>query len=207
MLTFVAAFMLAFLAQIVVAQDFTAIQNVTSLEGTWSSGSGGVLTGLGFYNPITKNFTMPPTAGISYSFTNDGFFETAQFVYTPNPKTNRCFTAALSWQHGKYTINANNSLSLQPYPADGYVQVISPCAGETVKNYYYNQFELVPQWTIYTDAHPGFQSGGSAYALMMYNDGGDGQPGAPKNIMWLKQRPPVMLPTEQLYQEVLNPTT
>ncbi|PWN35962.1 uncharacterized protein FA14DRAFT_49441 [Meira miltonrushii] len=183
----------------------TFANNVTGISGTWSTGSGHVRTGLGFFNPITKNFTMPSTSGTSYSFTDDGFFETSTFTYKSNPQVNRCFTAALSWQHGKFTFNANNSLSLSPFPADGFVQVISPCAGQTVQMFHYSQFELIPMWNIYTDPHPGFQSGGgSAYAMTLYNDGGNGQAGAAKNVMWLVERPPAMLPTEQLYQEVLN---
>jgi hypothetical protein len=197
---------------LIVATSQTSAQvssnNVTGISGTWSSGSGAVRTGLGFFNPISKNFTLPATSGVSYSFTEDGFFETSQFTYKSNPQSNRCFTAALTWQHGKFTFNANNSLSLFPYAADGFVQVISPCGAQTVEVYHYNQFELIPMWYNYVDAHPGFQNGtGSAYALQLYNDGGDGAAGAPKNVMWLVSRPPSMLPTEQLYQEVLNDTT
>jgi len=68
-----------------------------SLVGTWSSGSGAVLTGQGpngvreqpltqtsFYNPMKRQFSVPPTAGYSYSFTEDNKFETAQFFYQSN---------------------------------------------------------------------------------------------------------------------------
>ncbi|PWO01026.1 hypothetical protein FA09DRAFT_327729 [Tilletiopsis washingtonensis] len=185
--------------------DFAAINNVTSLAGTWSSGSFPVSTGLGFFNPITKDFTMPKAGGISYSFTNDGFFETSTYSYTSNPANNRCFKAALTWQHGTYTFNANNSLSLRPFAPDGYVQVMDPCAGTSVNKYNYNQFELIPAWYNYLDAHPGFMPHGqTAYALRLFNDGGNGTAGAPKSVLWLQNRPPNMLPTQQLYQEVLN---
>jgi hypothetical protein len=42
------------------------------------------------------------------------------------------------------------------------------------------RFELIPQWTTYQDDHPGFMEGGSAWALQMYSDGGNGAAGAPK---------------------------
>lgn len=81
---------------------------------------------------------------------------------------------------------------------------MDPCAAQTVQKYNYQQFELIPQWITYLDAHPGFLDSGSAWALQMYEDGGSGKAGKPKSVMWLVSRPPVMLPTTQLYQEVLN---
>jgi hypothetical protein len=41
--------------------------NVSSLEGLWSSGSGAVLTGDGFANPMNRSFTYPDTAGVAVS--------------------------------------------------------------------------------------------------------------------------------------------
>jgi hypothetical protein len=120
---------------------------------------------------------------------------------------NRCFKAALTWQHGTYTFNANNSLSLRPFAPDGYVQVMDPCAGTSVNKYNYNQcvpraaqrvvrvltrrarFELIPAWYNYLDAHPGFMPHGqTAYALRLFNDGGNGTAGAPK--VSLRTSPP-----------------
>lgn len=113
-----------------------------------------------FYNPITKTFTVPRSGGISYSFTDDGFFETSTYRFESNREcslkraqlvarvltlapnaaaNNRCFKASLTWQHGTYTFNANNSISLTPYAADGLVQVMDPCAAVSVAKYNYNQ--------------------------------------------------------------------
>ena len=39
----------------------------TSLTGTWSSGTGSVLTGEGFFR-INNTFSVPKNTGISYSF-------------------------------------------------------------------------------------------------------------------------------------------
>lgn len=77
---------LALLSLLPTAQAQT--QNVTQLTGTWVSGSGQVMTGLQFFNPISKNFTVPLSGGIAYSFTEDlpngGHFETSTFTYTSN---------------------------------------------------------------------------------------------------------------------------
>lgn len=58
-------------------------------EGTWASGAGNVLTGQdengeAFFNPMKRHFTVPKTAGYSYSFTVDGHFEMAKFTYHSN---------------------------------------------------------------------------------------------------------------------------
>lgn len=37
-----------------------------------------------FYNPILKQFTVPPAAGISFSFTDDMYFEMAKVEYDSN---------------------------------------------------------------------------------------------------------------------------
>jgi hypothetical protein len=130
------------------------------------------------------------------------------FPPSPSAATNRCFTAALTWQHGTFTNNANGSLSLTPYAADGLVQVMDPCAAESTAQYSYSQFELIPAWYSYVETLTGFDNiDGSAYAIQMYDDDGTGAAGTAKNVMYLVSRPPTMLPTEQLFETVLNPTT
>ncbi|ETS64735.1 hypothetical protein PaG_00689 [Moesziomyces aphidis] len=181
------------------AQD-AALQNVTSLYGTWSSGSQNVTTGLDFFNPITQEFKLPATAGISYSFTEDGFFEEAKYQYTSNAVTNRCFKASLIWQHGNYTLHPNGSLTLFPFPADGYIQVLDPCAAQTSAIYHYSEFELIPTWYNFQDNHPGFMAPGvSAYALQLHQFDGQKMP-----MLYLRNRPPNMLPTKPLFQQLLN---
>lgn len=56
------------------------------LQGTWSSGSGRVVTGAGFFNPRTRSFTPPAVPGQAYSFTGDGYWEFAKYRVTPNRK-------------------------------------------------------------------------------------------------------------------------
>lgn len=183
----------------VYAQQLT-FQNVTSIMGTWSSGSQNVTTGLEFFNPVTQEFVLPATAGISYSFTDDGFFEEAKYQFTSNAVTNRCFKASLIWQHGTYEFHTNGSITLTPFPADGYVQVLDPCGAQTSAIYHYSEFELISSWYNYQDNHPGFMPPGtSAYAMQLNAFDGSHLP-----MLWLKNRPPNMLPTKQLFQQVLN---
>lgn len=52
---------------------------------------------------------------------------------------NRCFKAAVTWQHGTFTNNNNGSLSLKPFAADGVVQVMDPCAATSIQQYAYSQ--------------------------------------------------------------------
>ncbi|SPO25766.1 related to ROT1 - molecular chaperone in the endoplasmic reticulum [Ustilago trichophora] len=187
------------LPTVVNAQEFT-FQNVTSIMGTWSSGSQNVTTGLDFFNPVTQEFKLPATAGISYSFTDDGFFEEARYQFTSNAVTNRCFKASLIWQHGTYQFHTNGSITLTPFPADGYVQVLDPCGAQTSSIYHYSEFELISSWYNFQDNHPGFKPAGtSAYALQLQSFDGSKLP-----QMWLRNRPPNMLPTKQLFQQVLN---
>lgn len=175
-------------------------QNVTALFGTWSSGSQNVTTGLEFFNPINQKFILPATAGISYSFDDDGHFEQSKYQFTSNAVTNRCFKASLIWQHGNYTLNANGSITLFPFPADGYIQVLDPCGAQTSAIYHYSEFELIPSWYNYQDNHPGFMpTGTSAYALQLSRFDGAKMP-----LMWLKTSPPNMLPTKELFQQPLN---
>ncbi len=169
--------------------------------GTWSSGSQNVTTGLEFFiNPITQEFTLPATTGISYSFTDDGFFEESRYQFTSNAVTNRCFKASLICSTALYQFHTNGSITLTPFPADGYVQVLDPCGAQTSSIYHYSEFELISSWYNYQDNHPGFMpTGTSAYALQMQQFDGSKMP-----LMWLRNRPPNMLPTKQLFQQVLN---
>ncbi|KAL9935039.1 hypothetical protein V8E36_006115 [Tilletia maclaganii] len=173
--------------------------NATSLAGTWASGAGNVQTGLGFFNPITREFTLPRTAGISFSFTDDGFFEQAQMTYQSNPRNPACFNATLIWQHGTYQLYKNGSIGLWPFAQDGYVAVINPCAdpkNPQIASFKYQQFTLLSQWYNYVDPYPMFPAiqGRSAYALQTFAWDGQKNP-----LMWLLFRPANMLPTEQLW--------
>ena len=102
-----------------------------SIVGTWSSGSGGVLTGEGFCTPSEYSFKVPSTTGISYSFTADGHYEEATYKFNSNASTPQCIQAVLIWQHGTYTINDDNGIDTIPIAEDGRIQVEDPCAASS----------------------------------------------------------------------------
>lgn len=177
------------------AQDLSAANNITSLFGTWSSGSGGVQTGFGFANPVNYSFIYPKTTGISYSFTDDGFFEEAQYRFVANASLPNCIKAIVFYQHGKYALETNGSIILTPFSADGRIQVQDPCAAKTNIITTYDQTTLYSSWTIQIDTLK------NNYALQLAKFDG-----APMMPMYLVARPPNMLPTTQLTGYVGNST-
>lgn len=64
------------------AQSTAAISQ--QLVGTWTTSSKQVITGPGFYDPVNDKFTEPNLPGISYSFTQDGWYEEAYYRAIPN---------------------------------------------------------------------------------------------------------------------------
>lgn len=186
---------------------------VVPLEGTWSSGSQRVLTGPGFFNPFELQFTVPRTSGISYSFhsddddDNNGFFETAKYIYSSNPTNPRCFEATLFWQHGTYHIASNNgSIVMVPFAADGRVQLMTTC-DDKGKPQFGSQMhsvgptEVISKWFNYVDTKPGFVDNKthSQYAMQFYQFDGK-----PLPLMFQVRNPPEMLPTHQIFMQVLG---
>ena len=133
-------------------------------------------------------FKYPNTTGISFSFTDDGYFEEAQYrflgngqfrihpfcllpppsisprtvshehalmLYIPLASSPQCAKAVVIWQHGRYFLNANGSITMDPsiFVADGRVQVQDPCAATTKILTYYSQFSLFNGWGITIDRH------------------------------------------------------
>ncbi|EJU02983.1 hypothetical protein DACRYDRAFT_65122 [Dacryopinax primogenitus] len=166
------------------AQDvqYDDIHNITDLEGTWASGSGHVQTGINFANPVTATFNAPTTSGISYSFTDDGYFEEAQYRFGSNGSMPNCITAVLIYQHGTYELIPNGSMILTPFGSDGRMQVQDACGAVTNQIMLYNTTELMLQWRIF--AGP---------TLQLYQFDGSMLP-----PMALYYKPPNMLPTYPL---------
>jgi len=81
----------------------------TQLVGTWSTKSGKVLTGPGFFNPVNDSLIEPSHTGISYSFTADGYYEEAYYRTISNPTSPDCPQAVMQWQHGTFTETTNKS--------------------------------------------------------------------------------------------------
>ncbi|KAI0823267.1 chaperone for protein-folding within the ER, fungal-domain-containing protein [Trametes gibbosa] len=76
---------LALVAAPAAAQDYSAAHNVTPITGTWSSGSKSVVTG-DFANPANLSFNYPKNTGVSYAFSDDGFYEVARYRFNGNGK-------------------------------------------------------------------------------------------------------------------------
>ncbi|KDN35324.1 hypothetical protein RSAG8_11658, partial [Rhizoctonia solani AG-8 WAC10335] len=139
---------------VALAQDvrLDATHNVTSIQGTWSSGSQHVQTGANFANPLNSSFNYPSTAGISYSFTDDGYWEQALYRFESNATQPNCIKGIVIFQHGTFVFNSNGSLSLTPFGQDGRIQVQDPCAAVSNIITLYNQTEYMVQWRIFQDA-------------------------------------------------------
>jgi len=162
-----------------------------NLVGTWSSKSKSVLTGPGFYNPVTDRLIEPALTGISYSFTSDGFYEEAYYRAIPNPTQPQCPQAIMQWQHGTYSLPGNGSIVLEPFAVDGRQLVSNPCSyGESVYTRY-DQAELLKSYEVLTDPYHNIKR----VNLFQFD-------GSPQIPLYLVYNPPQMLPTQ-----TLNPTS
>lgn len=164
---------------------YDAAHNVTAITGTWSSGSQNVITGSGFATPSQESFTYPSTTGMSYSFTDDGYYEIARYRMTSNGTVPTCITGVMNWCHGTYVLASNGSIVMTPF-GDGYQQIQDPCAAISNFIEIYNYVELYVLWNIYQDPVKG-------YTLQLYQY--DGTPLPPQ---YLISTSPNMLPTQAL---------
>ncbi|TGO08100.1 hypothetical protein BTUL_0226g00110 [Botrytis tulipae] len=169
----------------------SAVPNVDELVGTWSTKSAAVLTGPGFYNPVNDTLLEPTHTGISYSFTADGYYEEAYYRAISNPAKPSCVSSIMQWQHGKFVLNSDGSLSLSPFSVDGRQLESAPCTAGTATYTRYNQSETLQKYQVYTDPYT------KLTRLDLYQFDG-----TPVNPMFLAYSPALMLPTE-----TLNPTT
>ncbi|KAG0654843.1 Reversal of tor2 lethality [Monosporozyma unispora] len=162
-----------------------------TIVGTWSSKSNQVFTGPGFYDPVDELIIEPSLPGISYSFSEDGWFEEASYQVSGNPRDPTCPTAAITFQHGKYEVYNNGSLILTPISVDGRQLISDPCNDKGTSTYTrYSQQEVFKSFLVVLDDYHG------VYKLLLNQF--DGSPMQP---LYLAYRPPMMLPTE-----TLNPT-
>ncbi|EDO19490.1 hypothetical protein Kpol_1018p18 [Vanderwaltozyma polyspora DSM 70294] len=190
--------LLPFLANAVILFNFAIGDNdAASLSGTWSSKSNQVFTGPGFYDPVDELLIEPALPGISYSFTEDGYFEEAQYRVVANPRNIGCPQAVLIYQHGKYEILTNGTLILTPFEVDGRQLLSDPCNDDGVSTYSrYNQSETFLSFDISIDDYHGI------YKLQLNQF--DGSPLQP---LYLAYRPPMMLPTITLNPTATNDPT
>jgi len=171
--------------------EYDVEHNATSIVGTWSSGSRAVQTGPSFANPANMTFTYPRTTGISFSFSQDGFYEVARYRFFGNGSHPTCITGVIGWVHGHYDLLVNGSIVLTPL-GDGYQQIQDPCAA--VSNFIepLNITEFYRNWRIFQDPTDG-------YKLHLF--GFDGAPLAPQ---FQVSTTPTMLPT-RLLRNVTTP--
>ncbi|WFD33781.1 Subunit of the glycosylphosphatidylinositol transamidase complex-like protein [Malassezia cuniculi] len=169
----------------VVAQMCSAAVQVRDipLEGTWSTGTGAVTTGPDFFNLVNNTFNIPKNSGQAYSFTSDGFWEQALYLYKANPVKPRCYTAQLIWQHGNYSINdATGELHLTPFEPDGRMQLYSPCNPDSGNNNV--QSYAMPEYMKGFDITLKTHNNWGAYTLQLYDYNG-----ALKPRMYLRAKP------------------
>jgi len=148
-----------------------------------------VITGNGFADPATLSFTYPNTTGISYSFTDDGYYEIARYRYVSNATMPNCIIGVMNWVHGTYDVLANGSLTMSPF-GDGYQQIQDSCAAQSNFIENYNMTELYIMWQILQDPTAPTSNG---YRLNLYQF--DGSPLAPQYQISTE---PNMLPTRAL---------
>lgn len=159
---------------------------------------------------MNYTFNVPETTGISFSFTEDGYFEEARYQFNANgellelsslqtgvkePTLNQpglrsppgsnphCIQAYLLWQHGNYTLESNGSLTTQPIKADGRIQVQDPCAETTTVMTYYYEPGMYQSWAILNDVNH------QQYMLQLYD-----YDGSLLQRMYLTYRPASMWP-------------
>lgn len=136
---------------------------------------------------------MPAVGGQSYSFTRDGFWEQALYIFSADGGQPNCAKAQLIWQHGNYTMSSNGSLTLTPFAGDGRQLIQDGCSRESSSIIPYDQEEYMRGFYIRQEWHYG--SGGYYLELLQFD-------GTPKPWLWQVYNPPNMLPTQQLRQKV-----
>ncbi|KAN0063478.1 Reversal of tor2 lethality [Thecaphora frezii] len=176
-------------------QGYTTLtpDNTDQLVGTWSSGSHQVLTGLGFFWPANRTFTPPPVKGISYSFTDDGFWEQSLYLALDNPKDPSCVKSQLIWQHGTYQVYDNGTLLLTPFSHEGCQLITSSCGTGSTTELAYEETEVWAMVEMWTEEVMGVP----VKSLRLTDPYGNR-----RNNMNLVYSPPSMLPNEKLYISV-----
>ncbi|KTW26161.1 hypothetical protein T552_04198 [Pneumocystis carinii B80] len=157
------------------------------LAGTWTSKSKSVFTGSGFYDHVRDVMFPPKLTGVSYSFTDDGYFEESLYRVSSNPTTPECSVAVMQWQHGSYQKLDNGSLLLIPIPSDGRQIFSDPCASLTSRYTRFSVKELIIKYEVIFDPYY------KEYKLLLYQF--DGTPVQP---LYFVHYPPRMLPTTTL---------
>lgn len=179
--------MLLSLLSSVLSLTGTVMAQSHSLVGTWSSKSKAVVTGPGFFNPLTDSLFEPNHTGISYSFTADGFYESASYIITGNPTSPQCPTGALQWAHGSYTLTEDGGIDMVPIAVDGRQLISQPCEADLSTYIRFSTNDTMQSYSIAVDDYRG------EWTLTLNR-----LYGSPVQPLYLMYDPPQMLPTTTL---------
>ncbi|OQE36006.1 hypothetical protein PENCOP_c012G03231 [Penicillium coprophilum] len=164
-----------------------ALANANDLFGTWTTKSRDVLTGPGFYDPLNDKLLEPNLTGISYSFDDDGNYESAYYRAISNPTDPSCPGGIMQWQHGAYTVFGNGTLILTPIAVDGRQLLSDPCRKQSGHYTRYNTTEEFKEFSVDIDKFNRMRR-----LDLIRADG------SAVNPMFLAYQPPKMLPTTTL---------
>lgn len=165
----------------------TCAQTTHNLVGTWASKSKAVVTGPGFFNPLTDSLLEPNHTGVSYSFTSDGFYESALYKIAGDPTTPSCPTGVLQWAHGTYELTTSGGISLVPIAVDGRQLISEPCVSSVSTYIRFSTNDTMQSYSIALDAYR------AEWKLTL-----NPEYGTPVQPLYLIYDPPQMLPTTTL---------
>ncbi|KAF2672580.1 hypothetical protein BT63DRAFT_420805 [Microthyrium microscopicum] len=168
----------------------------TRLTGTWTTKSNSTLTGPAFYDSSRDLLIEPTHTGISYSFTDDGFYESAWYRAIANPQDPSCPSAMLQWQHGSYQKLSNGSLMLEPIAIDGRQLMSDPCHFGNAVYLRYNETETMKWYEVFIDPYH------KIMRLNLYRFDG-----SPLPAMYLVSQTPTMSPTTTIHPIILGTAT
>ncbi|KAI3480519.1 hypothetical protein L1887_57367 [Cichorium endivia] len=164
------------------------------LQGTWSSGSGKVTTGL--LQPALKELHRSNRARPGIQLHTRRLLGVCQVPRdAPILASQNAFQSQLIWQHGNYVLHANGTLQLWPITREGAQLLTSSCPGGSPPEEMYDvpeEYTMVDTWI---DLHHGVSSA----ALRLTDAWGNRSPS-----LYKIYDPPMMLPTDPLYLEYIG---
>lgn len=179
--------MLTTIFVLVTVLSTTLAATTHDLVGTWASKSMSVVTGPGFFNPLTDSLLEPNHTGVSYSFTADGYYESALYSITGNPAEPSCAAGVMQWAHGTYTLESEGGIVMVPIAVDGRQLLSTPCTSSTSLYTRFSANDTMQSYTIELDTYR------AEYKLTLNREFG-----SPVQPLYLIYDPPQMLPTTTL---------
>ncbi|KAL4975268.1 protein rot1 [Aspergillus desertorum] len=128
--------------------SFVSARNVADLIGTWTTKSRQVFTVPSRMDVVKDGLIEPRLTGVSFSFTEDGYFEGAFYRAISNPHDQSCPKGIMRWQHGTYTFGSDGSIHLIPIAEDNRQLMSDPCSSSKGLYTRYNQTEKYSSFTL-----------------------------------------------------------